>query len=195
MGNNPINASDSFGLYAGIDDLIFSGGGALVGLAGQGFGDLISGKLSGWEDYVASALGGAAGGEALLYTGPVGAGTIGGSVLNLTKQGLKNLSGKQCGFDLSSLVFDTGIGSLTGFIPGVKIPGITAGKGNFNSIFKQILTKFNRAQISNLTSRTGLKMLVGRAVDTSLLPGAGAAAVAGVTTSKFISSESNCPCE
>ncbi|WP_343066739.1 RHS repeat-associated core domain-containing protein [Dissulfurirhabdus thermomarina] len=193
--NRPTVEVDPYGLYAGIDDLIFTAGGAVVGLAGQGIGDLIGGKLSGWEDYAGAALGGAAGGEALLYTGPVGAGAIGGAVTNLSKQGLKNVSGKQCGFDSASLAFDTGIGSLTGFIPGVRIPGITAGRGNFNSIFKQITSKFARGQISNIQQGTGIKMLVGRGVDTSLVPGAGAAAVAGAATSDFMSSENNCQCQ
>ena len=139
--------------------------------------------MSGWEDYLGAAIGGAAGGEALLYTGPVNAGAVGGIMTNFAKQGLKNLSGKKCGFSLGSLIFDASIGGLTGFIPGVKIPGITSGRGSYNAIFNQISTKFRRGLISNLQPKTALKMLVGRGVDTSMIPGAGAAAVAGFSVS------------
>jgi RHS repeat-associated protein len=85
--SDPINLIDPYGQWAGIDDLVFSLGGALVGLGGQLAADVISGQWSGWEDYVGAGLGGAAGGEALLYTGPIGAGAVGGAVSNLTKQG------------------------------------------------------------------------------------------------------------
>jgi RHS repeat-associated protein len=85
--SDPINLIDPYGQWAGVDDLVFSLGGALVGLGGQLAADVISGQWSGWEDYVGAGLGGAAGGEALLYTGPIGAGAVGGAVSNLTKQG------------------------------------------------------------------------------------------------------------
>lgn len=157
----------------------------MVGIVGQGIGDLISGQLSGWEDYVGAAIGGAAGGEALLYTGPVGAGAIGGAVTNLSKQGLKSLTGKQCSFDGLSLATDTGIGALTGFIPGIKIQGITSGRGSYNAIFRQMGTKFQNGTISNVSAQTAGKMFIGRAVNTSLLPGAGAGAVAGFGAGKL----------
>ncbi len=195
VNNNPVNNRDPIGLYAGLDDAIFAGGGALVGLLGQGLGDLISGNVSDWEDYAAAAIGGAAGGEALLYTGPVGAGAIGGAVTNLTKQGLKNLTGKQCGFDTGSFAIDTGIGAATGFIPGIKVPGITSGRGSYNAVYKQITTKFSNGTISNITLPTAGKMFVGRAVDTSLLPGAGAGAAAGVAASSLNPSNSSCSCK
>jgi RHS repeat-associated protein len=194
VGNNPTNMRDPLGLWAGIDDLIFAGGGALVGIAGQGIGDLISGNLSGWEDYTGAAIGGAAGGEALLYTGPVGAGAIGGAVTNLTKQGLKNLSGKQCGFDGKSFVFDTGVGAATGFIPGARVPGVTSGRNSYNAIYKQMVTKFENGTISDVSAGTAAKMFAGRAVDKALVPGTGAAAAAGVGGAGYFSSERNCPC-
>ncbi len=97
--SNPVSWIDPLGLWVGIDDAIFSIGGAAVGLIGQGVSDLITGKLSGWEDYTGSAIGGAAGGEALLYTGPIGAGLAAGAATSASKQLLKNISGKQCGFD------------------------------------------------------------------------------------------------
>ena len=82
-----------------------------------------------------------AAGEVLLYTGPLTAGATYGAVSNLTRQGLKNLTGKQCGFDVNSLAFDTAVGTATGFIPGMKIPGVTAGRNSLVSIANQIATK------------------------------------------------------
>ncbi|WP_290371247.1 bacteriophage T4 gp5 trimerisation domain-containing protein [Paraburkholderia unamae] len=185
VAGNPVQRSDYLGLYFGLDDLVFSGGGAVVGVIGQGVGDLISWQLSGWEDYAGSAVGGAAGGEALLYTGPVGAGIAGGLTTNLTKQGLKHLTGKQCHFNFTTTAVDTAIGAATGFIPGAKIPGITSGRGSFNSIFEQMATKAQNGTASSITGATATKMFVGRSVDTALIPGTGAGAVAGVGAGKI----------
>ncbi|HEG1988793.1 RHS element core protein [Enterobacter cloacae] len=192
---NPISWTDPLGLWVGIDDIVFSVGGAIVGLAGQGVSDLISGELSGWEDYTGSAIGGAAGGEALLYTGPIGAGAAAGAATNLSKQGLKYLSGKQCGFEWSSLVGDTAIGAATGFIPGIKVQGITVGRGSYNSIFKQMTTKASNGTISSMKPRTAAKMFLGRAVDTSLVPGAAVGAVGGVAESAALEKLDSLTCD
>ena len=62
-------------------------GGAIVGLAGQAVDDVVAGKMSGWEDYVGSIVGG----WSLLYTGPVGARAASEAISNLVKQILKML--------------------------------------------------------------------------------------------------------
>jgi type VI secretion system secreted protein VgrG len=184
VNNSPIQSVDPSGLYTGVDDAFFAIGGALVGVAGQGLSDLVSGELSGWEDYVGSAAGGALGGWALLYTGPVGSGAIGGAATNAIKQGLKIASGKQDTFCIGDLLFDTTVGAATGFIPGVRIPGITAGRGSYNSVFKQMTTKLQNGTIRRVTPCTAFKMVVGRMVDTATVPGAGAAVVASFSRSK-----------
>jgi RHS repeat-associated protein len=71
-GNDPVNKSDPNGHYFGIDDAIATGGGALVGLAVQGAIDAYNGELSGWRSYAGAAVGGAAAGEAGIYTGAGG---------------------------------------------------------------------------------------------------------------------------
>jgi type VI secretion system secreted protein VgrG len=180
--NNPVNLSDPTGKYVGIDDAVFAGVGLVVGLVAQGITDLVSGQVSDWEDYAAAGAGGAVGGEALLYTGPIGAGAAGGLATNLTRQGLKNLTGKQEGFDAVSTAVDTGLGAATGLLKIPKVPGVTAGKNNMNAVFKQMVTKAQNGTISNMETSTALKMVVGRTTDTALVPGAGAAAAAvGVT--------------
>ena len=49
---NPTNYRDPCGLYGGVDDAVFSGGGAIIGVLGQGIGDVLSGHLSGWQNTV-----------------------------------------------------------------------------------------------------------------------------------------------
>jgi RHS repeat-associated protein len=194
---NPVSLRDPWGLWAGIDDAIFAGGGALIGLAGQGVSDLLSGNLSGWEDYVGSAAGGAAFGETLLYAGPVAAGLVGGAVTNATKQGLKNLTGKQCGFNWTSFGFDTAVGGATGFIPGrPRIPGINAGRNSMNAIYGQMATKFGNGTISNVTAGTAGKMFVGRAYDTAVPYGVAGGATAGVFGGPLVPGYSDpCTCQ
>ncbi len=192
---NPVSWIDPLGLWVGMDDAVFSGGGALVGLVGQGVSDLFSWQLSGWEDYVGSAIGGAAGGEALLYTGPVAAGATAGVTTNLSKQGLKYLSGKLCDFDWITFAGDTVIGAATGFIPGMNIVGVTAGRGSFNAIFKQMTTKAANGTISSMKTQTAAKMFVGRAVDTSLVPGTAVGAVSGVVESAVLDKPNDLTCD
>ena len=144
-----------------------------------------------------AAIGGAVGGEALPYTGPIGAGLAGGAAGNLTKQARKNLSGKQCGFDVENFLLETGVGGLTGVIPGTRIPGITAGRNSFNATYRQMATKFQNGTISDVSARTAAKMAVGRAVDTAVLPGAGAGAgaLSGSTALGLVTpSEKKSPC-
>jgi RHS repeat-associated protein len=191
--SNPPNRRDPYGLWALIDDLIFAGGGAMVGLVGQGLGDVFSGTRGSWEDYLGAALGGAIGGEVLLYGGPVVAGAAGGAATNIIKQFIKNRTGKQCGYDALSYLVDTGIGTVTGLLPGFGLPGISSGRNSFNAIYKQMATKFETGQISRVTPQTASKMFVGRLEATGGIPGTGAAAVASGLGN--ISSVDRCPCQ
>ena len=119
--DDPLDHTDPTGLWGGVDDAVAAGGGAAVGLISQGFGDLMSFHLSSWESYTGSAVGGAVGGETLLYTlNPFLAGAVGGAASNLTKQGLSHVSGDQTGFDTGGFVVDTATGFATGFIPEAK---------------------------------------------------------------------------
>jgi RHS repeat-associated protein len=174
--NDPINHADPEGLWAGIDDGIAIVGGGIAGVIGQGIGDLITGSSPNWEDYAGAFVGGAASGETLLYTGnPWLAGAAGGAAGNLTKQGLKNLTGKQCGFDWGSLAYDTGTGALTGLIPGNQIPGVTSGRNSWAAIAKSTSTKLENGTISNISAQTYGKALganLGGAIDQ--IGGAGA---------------------
>jgi RHS repeat-associated protein len=163
--NNPLNYGDPLGLWAGVDDLIFTVGGGLVGVVGQGISDLISWKRSGWEDYTGSFVGGAVGGELLLYTGPVVAGMAGGAASNITKQGLKNISGKQCGLDPYSYILDTALGGIP--FPGLEINGITAGSSSYKQIYLQMVTKMRNGTISEVSLQTSGKMFIGTTIESA----------------------------
>src|SRR5262245_42708450 len=84
--NNPLKLTDRDGKWVGIDDAIATGGGAIAGVVVQGAVDLVRWERSGWRTYVAAGLGGAATGEATLYTGPFVAGAAGGAVYSGTEQ-------------------------------------------------------------------------------------------------------------
>jgi len=161
--DNPINFTDPLGLWAGYDDLAFAGGGAIAGLVGQGISDLITGKLSGWEAYVGSAIGGAVAGEVLLYTGnPILAGGAGGLTSDLTKQGLENVhslvkTGKWSGYNPWDTVASTGFGLLGGRVGAPKIRGINTGRNSLSAITKQMVTKFKNAKISRVSFNTMYK--------------------------------------
>ena len=117
--SNATNKTDRMGLWAGIDDAIALGGGAAAGVVGQGIADLIQGKTSSWQDYTASALGGAAAGETLLYTAnPFAAGAAAGVTSNLSRQGLNAMSGAGSNFDLGGLITETALSSLLSGVGG-----------------------------------------------------------------------------
>ncbi len=180
VGNNPINWIDPEGQYAFVDDIIFSVGGAVVAVTAKYIVDTLHGHTGTMQEYIATAIGGAVTGEALLYTGPVVAGALGGATTNLITQWQKHQK-----FDVWNFAWDTGIGALTGLIPGVKIPGITLGRNSYNAIFKQMVTKFLKGYISRVSVKTALKMFIGRMVDTALIPGTLVAAEASFDYSLF----------
>jgi RHS repeat-associated protein len=137
---NPLIYRDPKGLWAVVDDVVFAGGGALLGIAGQGITDLESGNLSTWQTYTGDALGGAASGETLLYTAPIvgpyvagiAAGEVNGLVKNSSTQGLNILTHQQCGFDLGSLAADTAENTAFALIP---FQDIASGQGELFKLF------------------------------------------------------------
>ena len=175
--NDPVNRTDPTGLWAWVDDAVFAGGGALCGLVGKLVSDGISYACgNGWNstvgDYVGAAVGGAAAGEVILYTGnPFLAGAAGGFVGNAVGQGIDDMTGSKDSFDFTSLALDTAVGGLTGKLSCTKA-GITTGCGCPLQVSKQIRTKFQRGQIHNITWGTAEKMFTGEFYDKALLPGA-----------------------
>jgi hypothetical protein len=190
--NNPVRRTDPTGQYYVTDDIAFALAGAVVGVAGRAFNDWISGEHSGLEDYAAAAVGGAAGGWALLYMGPGTAGAAGAFTTNLVSQGLKNATGKQKGVDALSLATDTAVGAATGLVSGAKIQSITAGRNSHIALFNRMVTMAKNGTAKGISVKTAAKMVVGRAAQTGLLPGTGAAATAAAGVG-YPSSEERCP--
>ena len=178
-GNDPVNFADPLGLWFGIDDAIFAGTGAILGIAGRLAGDILTGSLSNWEDYAGSAAGGAVAGEVLLYTAnPVLAGAAGGLVGNVTGQGLNYATGNQSGIDAGSAIFDTVFGAATGLIPGrPKIQGVNAGRGSDLQVFRQIIKKAENGTIQHLTRDAATRMARGAFYEYAFGQGAAAGAV------------------
>ncbi|HBA84191.1 MAG TPA: hypothetical protein DCZ95_08885 [Verrucomicrobia bacterium] len=173
---SPLFYIDANGQWAGVDDAIALGAGAVIGLVGQGIADAFAGQLSDWEDYAGSAVGGAAMGETLLYAGPVAAGAVGGAAGNTTAQWLKMGTGKQDSFNYGQLAIETGLGAATGLIPGQRIAGVTAGRGSYNAVANQMITKIKNDQIENITTKTASKIVTakfvqGAALESSMVGG------------------------
>jgi hypothetical protein len=93
-------------------------------------------------------------------------------------QGLKNLTGKQCGFDAGSAVVDTAFGAATGFIPGrPRIAGINSGRGSALQVFRQMVTKASNGTIGNMRLQTAGKMALGAYYEYAFGQGAAAGAL------------------
>lgn len=104
---------------------------------------------------------------------------MGGAATNLTGYAIDLATDPSKQFDAGRFVFDTGVGAATGFIPGVGISGITAGRNSYTAIFNQITTKAMNDTISSISGQTAAKMFVGQAADKAFLQGAITSGLAG----------------
>lgn len=157
--NDPMSRTDKFGLYEGWDDAIFLGVGGVSGVIGHFFGNRFSGKCEG--SYKAAFAGGAAAGEALLYTGnPVLAGALGAAV-----------ESKINGDDIGKAVQNVTVGAAAGLIPGMSA-------GNMSTITKSMVAKAANGTIARVSTTTAGKMVVAETADQ--LPGALGGAAANV---------------
>ena len=172
VGNSPCDALDLLGAYAVIDDIVFSVGGALIGVAGEAIVNCVTGESHEWEDYAAAAIGGAVTGEALLYVGPVAAGALGGAATGLFREGIRHYTRHEQ-FDTISIAFDVGFGMLFGrFLRGPAVRRLTVGRNSYLAVFRQMTAKFRRRLVANLRYSTALKMFAARAWETACLQGA-----------------------
>jgi type VI secretion system secreted protein VgrG len=163
---NPISMTDPTGKYAGVDDLAFTAGGAVLGALGQGVADLISWNWTGWSGIGRAASAGAAGGEATLYGTPI----VGAVVFAATKNTLDQsaeMAATGDSFSFTELGVQTGVGALTAygaeFIPLPAIDGLNAGQGSFDAVTAQMLTKLDNGTIQNLSWNTAGQMFVSQA--------------------------------
>jgi RHS repeat-associated protein len=168
--NDPINFSDPTGQYFVWDDASAAAVGAVVGVGVETLSQLISGRSIANLDYGRvgnAALGGAAGGVATLYCGPVCGGAVAAgssNVLNQFAQNNYNIGATTSNFDIKSFGLETALGlviakaaeSLTSAFPALRIPGLTGGSNSYAAIAEQITTKAENRTINSIQPITGL---------------------------------------
>jgi len=164
---NPNTLTDPMGLWAGLDDLAFTGGGAVIGFASQGVSDLLGWKWSGWGAYGYSAAAGAAGGETTLYAGPIVGGAVFGSTRSVLNQSRQMAEGSQTDFNYWYLGRDAAVGAgsaaVAEVVPMPGVQGLSAGRGSFQAVSRQVVTKLENGTIQNITAMTAGKIFVTQA--------------------------------
>ena len=178
-GNNPITYKDPDGKFFGVDDAAgFALGGVIgsVGYVGVGLftgqnltwggigGAFVTGGILGVGAANTPETLGASNAIAVAIVVGTGAGAAGG----LTQQGVDILNGTQKDKrinwgDVAKNGAFTGVtGGLTeGILPSARIPYLSSGRGNYNAVGQQILTKGTNGTISNISVGTGVKAAVG----------------------------------
>ncbi len=173
MGD-PVNRYDPTGMVVAW----LAGGivGTVVNVATKFAGDVVqsvaSGKIqmSSWQSYVGTAAGGFTYGSTFVVSGgnKVIAGAASGAVETFTSEGLSMLTGaegyrKEDGYTWKNLAVNTVKGGVTGAGSGymfdkagdwIKIPGINKGRGSFQAVWKQVMTKASKGQIANISWKT-----------------------------------------
>lgn len=127
-------------------------------------------KGSSWQSYVGTATGGFAQGATFAATGNIYAASAAGSAVeSLTTNGLNMATGvkgyrKEDGYSWKNMAWDatkstaaslvtTGASSTIAKSVGkyIKIPGINKGKGSYQSVWKQLVTKASNGTINNIS--------------------------------------------
>ena len=185
--NNPVMRSDSTGHWFGLDDLIAAGVGAIVNVASQFVTDVVesvtsgSWQLSNWQTYVGSFVGGAVGGIATLYCGPVAGAAIGAGSSTLFGQTLENVSGGQQR-SAATIALNVATDSFTGAFfekyLSVDIPGVNSGRNSMSAVYKSGLTK-----IGNGTARKMSIKVIGKGVVSGIVGGIGPSIITGINNS------------
>ncbi len=172
--NNPISMRDWYGYYALVDDLVLLGGGAIVGgifgVGGQYVSDVVNNlaegrgwssftqNLSGWEEYVASGIGGAVGGALGAWSSEYGtpivggaiAGAAGGATRSLLLHGLRDHRLPTPGEYLSDVTFGAAGGALGDWLGGL-VKGVPGGKWfNLSNNLKPLTRVIGKNAINNL---------------------------------------------
>ena len=101
---NPVNNQDPLGLLTPADTAAAALVGGGIGLVGQGLGDFVFQRPVQWQNYVASAAGGATTAALLVNTfNPALAGAGGGAASNTVRQAANLVTGQQQSYSPASL--------------------------------------------------------------------------------------------
>ena len=182
--NNPVIYSDCTGQWFGLDDIIAGAVGAVVGVASQFVSDVTVSVLSGswqissWQTYVGAGIGGAIGGVATLYLGPVAGAAIGSGSSTLIGKTLENITGAQSHTAkeiIEDTVFDATLGAISSKLFPVKARGITKGRNNMSSVYKSGLTKLK----NKTASRMSVKVM-GKGTISSFVSDLGVSVIMGI---------------
>ena len=168
--NNPYRYTDPNGEFV----LQVGGtiGGAAVGLLVTAGYDLVRGDVSSFGTYVGAAAGGAAAGLTLTTTfnptaagaaAAVVSGAVGGAVGSVVQQSI-DTGTVEGGQVAASAAVGAAIGAVA---PGVKVPGITAGRNSFGAVAKSAQTKLSNGTISTVSGSTVAKAAVASGVEGS----------------------------
>ncbi len=173
MGD-PINRYDPTGMIiawlgAGIVGTVVN---VTTKLAGDIVESVSTGSVhfSSWQSYVGAATGGFTYGTVFVasHGSKVAAGAASAAVETFTSDGLSMLSGaegyrREDGYTWKNLVMNTAKSGAAGAGSGylfnqagkyIKIPGINKGRGSFQAVWKQVMTKASKGQIANMTLKT-----------------------------------------
>jgi hypothetical protein len=160
--DNPITNRDPDGKF--INGLAGAVIGDFVGVGSLLYSDISTRQTSSVSDYIAAGLGGAANGAAFasgegwLYG--VGGSALGGAVQSTVSQGANYLKGTSDTFSFGQ-VAENGLAQAPfGLVPGLRVPGITAGRNSFEAIGKSVLTRYDSGYINAFSMQTAGKIFV-----------------------------------
>ncbi|ANV99357.1 hypothetical protein LMTR13_03350 [Bradyrhizobium icense] len=162
---NPIRNKDPEGKFINIVAGAIIGD--FVGVASQLYNDVSTGRSSSVTEYIAAGLGGAANGAVIAsggyWYGPVG-GLVGGGVQSAVSQTGSITNGSRNNFSFGEVVGSGLSQAPFGLIPGLRVPGITAGRNNFEAIGKNVFTRYDNGSINSISMSTAGKVFVGNQV-------------------------------
>jgi RHS repeat-associated protein len=165
--DNPVTNKDPDGNFVNV--LAGAIIGDFVGIGSQLYSDVSVGQTSSVSQYIAAGLGGAASGAAVasgegwLYG--VGGAGLGGAVQSTVSQGASYVNGTSNSFAMSQVISTAASQAPFGLIPGLsRVPGISAGRNNFEAIGKNVFTRYDNGYINNIGFNTAAKIFTGNMV-------------------------------
>jgi hypothetical protein len=148
VNNNPYKYTDPDG-----EALNTLAGGFVGGIVSLGLDFVSSGGSLSFQQAAGSFAGGFVTGAAVANGVPLPvANGLGATVGEAVTQTANAISGQEASF--GKVVTSGVVGAITGLAPGLKVPGVTSGRGNAGAAFQAQLTKMANGQTQNITTTT-----------------------------------------